>query len=740
MNSVITPLRVQALFRCAIALVILSPLSVFSAPSGARHRFESSVRGLPAAAALDASDQERQIEFLIPLRLRNYDELLLRVANGETIKPLEMETRYYPLAADYDALINWVNAQGLTLMKTDPNRMGVFVSGKVYQVSQALQVEFGKVSSENRTFVSATTAPSLPASLAPMVLGVDGLQPHIHPRKHSHRIETRSPRFNSEPTPQIANQAPYLVNEIRKAYDADALQETGAGEKIAIVIDTFPKTTDLTTFWSLNAINQSLNNIEFIQVVSGTLPTPSGEESLDVEWSSGIATGAKVRVYAVTETSFVNVDQAFQAIISDLPSQPELHEVSISLGAGESQVAPAQLETDRQYFATMAAQNLTVFVSSGDEGSDTGGFLQVSYFASDPSVTAVGGTSLFLSTCSGVTLSESAWSGSGGGVSGVFDRPAWQVGTGVPAGTKRLVPDVASAADPNTGSLVILNGALVQFGGTSWSAPMWAGFGAMINEARQRVGLGPLGLLGPHIYPFLGTVAFQDITSGDNGAFSATIGYDLATGLGVPNVAALKMALTGGPQPGPAPVPGATPIGAQILIPDSTCPLPASSVTFQWTTGGSTAYLFTIGSSFGASDIFSSGQTGGTFETVSNLPSDGRTLFIRLWSSANGVWLNPPQDVVYTSAVGAVGAPIIAPGGGTFKKKVKVNMASITPQAAIFYTLDGSTPTTMSTPFHSPFTITATATLKAKAFKTGVPDSAVSSASFVISKKASRSR
>jgi kumamolisin len=734
MSFVTSLTRNKALFSGVLAIFVLSPLLAFSAAPETRHRFESSVKELRAATPVAGAERERAIEFLIPLKLRNYDELLRRIGNGETVSPSEMQARYYPLASGYEALIAWAKEQGLTVSKMDPNRMGLFVSGRIDQVSQALQVEFGKVSAENQVFVSATTAPSLPASLAPMVLGIDGLQPHIHPHKHSHRVIPASPRSNAGVTPQTANQAPYLINEIRKAYNADGVTVTGLGEKIAIVIDTFPNTADLTTFWALNTISQSLSNIEFVQVVPGTLPTPTGEESLDVEWSSGIASGAKVRVYAAMDTSFVHLDQVYQAILNDLPTQPDLHEVSISLGLGESQVTSSQLDTDRQYFAAMAAQNLTIYVSSGDEGSDTGGSLDVSYFASDPSVTAVGGTSLFLSTCNGTALFEGAWTGSGGGISNVFDRPVWQVGTGVPAGTKRLVPDVSSAADPETGSLVVLAGAQEQIGGTSWSAPMWAGFGAMINEARKNAALGPIGLLGPHIYPLLGTVAFRDIISGDNGAYAATPGFDLATGIGVPNVAALIVPLTGGPQPAPAPSPGVTPPGAQIVSPDASCPLPGSVITFNWTAGGATTYLLTIGSSLGASDIFSSGQTGGLFAPVTNLPSDGRTLYVRLWSSVNGVWFNPPDDLVYTSALSGVRAPIVSPAGGQFKKKVKINMASTTPQAAIFYTLDGSTPTTMSTPFHSPITVKSTATLKAKAFKTGVPDSTVTTLTFVVSK------
>jgi kumamolisin len=91
---------------------------------------------------------------------------------------------------------------------------------------------------------------------------------------------------------------------------------------------------------------------------------------------------------------------------------------------------------------------------------------------------------------------------------------------------------------------VILNGRAKQIGGTSWSAPIWAGFCALINEARSNVGKPPLPFLNPLIYPLIGTSSFRDIVTGSNGAYSAGEGYDMVTGLGVPNVAELVNALT----------------------------------------------------------------------------------------------------------------------------------------------------------------------------------------------------
>jgi len=155
----------------------------------------------------------------------------------------------------------------------------------------------------------------------------------------------------------------------------------------------------------------------------------------------------------------------------------------------------------------------------------------------------VGGTTLKLGGQGQVT-SETCWPDSGGGRSTYFKRPTWQHGRNMPTGTTRMVPDVGLVADPNTGALIVFNGRAEQIGGTSWSAPVWAGFCALINEARAKAGKAPLAFLGPLLYPLGGTEAFRDITAGSNGAYHARAGYDMVTGLGVPDVKVLVEMLT----------------------------------------------------------------------------------------------------------------------------------------------------------------------------------------------------
>jgi kumamolisin len=127
-----------------------------------------------------------------------------------------------------------------------------------------------------------------------------------------------------------------------------------------------------------------------------------------------------------------------------------------------------------------------------------------------------------------------------------FPRPAWQKGLGVSNGNNRLVPDVSAAADPNTGAFLVFGGHPTQIGGTSWSAPIWAAFCALINDARQKAGKPFLPFLNPLLYPLLGTPAFRDIVQGNNGAFHCGPGYDEVTGLGSPSIRELIARLPSG--------------------------------------------------------------------------------------------------------------------------------------------------------------------------------------------------
>jgi len=539
-------LRMQ-LYLAPVAAFAFSSVFLSAATAEERTKFTDSIRPFETAVAaaahpLTSEHLKKTAKFEVSLRMRNFADFLAKIGTGVHVSEADLERDYLPLPGDYAAVSNWLKKQGFAVTQADPHRVGVFARGTLSQVQKHLSVEMARVTMNGREYFSARTAPSLPKQIASGVLGVNGLQPHLQAHHQPGRMSTTGL------TP------PFLVKQILGAYNANALGVTGNGQTIGILIDTQASATDLTHFWTNNSIVRT-GVVETVNVNSASLPATSGEETMDEEWSGGVAPGAKIRVYATGALDFGSLDVALQRIIGDVsgatPAQPNLHQLSISLGLDERDVGTAQMRTDSQYFALLANAGVSVFVSSGDGGSNPtssgnsgGRTAQVEYFASDPSVTGVGGTSLTLNSTTGAAATETAWADSGGGASSYFSRPSWQTGATVPYGTHRLVPDVSLDANPNTGAYVFFNGSAQQFGGTSLGAPVWAGFCALLNEARAKTGLGPVGLLNAKVYPLVGTSNLRDITSGNNG-YAAAVGYDQVTGVGVPSMSALLQTLSG---------------------------------------------------------------------------------------------------------------------------------------------------------------------------------------------------
>ena len=554
-----------------IELATLSLIVVFlsvrlAAADATRVAFPESVRPVARAteaaqdgrtasvvrSALTAAEAAAPMDFSLPLRMRNFAELQARVARGDIIPRAEMEEKYLPLPADYEKVAAWAVAKGFTVTYPDASRLSVFLRGPVGRVAETFQTSFGRVAAGGGEFTSALTAPSVPTALATALLGVNGLQPHLRARRAAPASATPMALTSS-------NTPPYLPSEILQAYRARTTGLTGAGQTIAIIIDTYLLPSDLTTFWTNTHVNQSLANIQRVTVAPDS-GTDTAEATIDAEMTSALAPGATIRLYT-TGTLAINVlNQAYHQVLNDLPTQPNLHQLNLSYGIGEQELPYSVQSDDSQVFAALAAGGVTVVAATGDGGSnpdsDDGSYrttakLQPVLPAADPSVTAVGGTTLTLDKATGSIASEVGWSvgtdrhGSGGGISTLFSKPDWQTGTGI-TGTQRQIPDVAILADISTNPYIVLNGTgSSNYGGTSFSSPIWAGIIALLNQARATAGQPPLGLFGPHIYPLIGTTAFHDILTGNNGAYSAGVGYDLVTGIGSPDVAALALALGG---------------------------------------------------------------------------------------------------------------------------------------------------------------------------------------------------
>jgi kumamolisin len=284
-----------------------------------------------------------------------------------------------------------------------------------------------------------------------------------------------------------------------------------------------------------------------------------GEVELDIEVAGAVAPKAAQLVYFAP-----NTDQGFiNAIAQAVHTTPPPIVVSISWGQSEDQWSQQSRTSMDGVFSDAAALGVTVTVAAGDNGSSddpnsTSG-VHCDFPASSPHVLACGGTKLIGNLSTNTIASEVVWNelahnegAGGGGVSDVFPLPPWQENVGVPTiaggtSTGRGVPDVAGNADPVTGYLVVVDGQQQPIGGTSAVAPLWAGLIARLAQATGK----KFGLLQPLIYGGVtaGAAAqgFNDITKGNNGAYSAGPGWDATTGLGSPNGQALLTHLSDPP-------------------------------------------------------------------------------------------------------------------------------------------------------------------------------------------------
>ena len=574
---------------------------------GPRTLFADSIKEVPPGtvisgphivrATLTAGELAQPIGFMISLRMRNFGELqdLVQSGRGRIVSKSEMEARYLPAKSDYNRVAAWLTAQGFTITLVDSNHTNVFARGSVAATADAFKVSFARVTTDQGEFTSAVTVPSLPYDLASPVLGFVGLQPHVRMRSVGHQSLA------------VTNVSGFTTPaDILSGYHVPG-NLTGAGQTIGIFSEAIPIASDLTAFWQATGTTRNPANYSVVEVNGG--PTASsqaagpGEATMDLEWAGAIAPGAKLILYACSGSNTDDLATAVQ-ILNDGVAKI----VSASFGSTEAEDAPSLIQSSSQILAQMAAAGITLFAGSGDGGSNpdinapgTAPYSPSSpraviYPASDPSVTAVGGTTATFDSNWTMT-GETSWfipnyfstgTGSGGGgLSTVFLRPAWQSGPGVPDGTARCVPDVAAMAFASTATgkslFIIENGQIVTgVGGTSLASPTWAGMTALVNQARANAGLPTLGLLGPWIYPLIGTPAFTDITTGTNGAYNAGPGYDLCTGIGSPNIAALAAAL------GPPlafttqPTPQAVSAGATTTLSASA----TGAASYQWRLNG----------------------------------------------------------------------------------------------------------------------------------------------------------
>ena len=508
------------------------------------------------AAQVGHMPPTQQMRLTIVLPLRNEAELDGQLNQlydssspyyGKFLSVAQFTEQFSPTAEDYQAVVDFVKVSGFTVTDTPENRLIVPIVGSVEQIEKTFNLSMNVYQhpKENRTFYSPDREPSL--SLSIPVAHISGLDNFVIPQP----AVAKAPVENSTSIVPASGSGPsgqYLGSDMRAAYYGGTAL-TGNGQTVGLLEYAGYNLSDVNLTFSSAGQSYSvpINNV----VLDGVSSGPSGsdvEEVLDIVQAISMAPGlSQVRVYIGSS----DVD-----IFNKMATENIAKQISISW------VWANNASADDSIFKEFAAQGQSIFAASGDWGSYP--VSEGTFPAEDAWVTAVGGTDLTTSAPGGSWVSETAWSASGGGASpDGIGIPNWQSGLNGANGastTLRNIPDVSAEANYDNYTCYIGTCA-GGWGGTSFAAPRWAGFMALVNQqavANGKTTLGGLNLITASTN-ILYTLAesssyssyFHDITSGSNGTHSAGTGYDLVTGWGSPNGQNLINALISGQSSSP---------------------------------------------------------------------------------------------------------------------------------------------------------------------------------------------
>jgi subtilase family serine protease len=458
----------------------------------------------------------------------------------------EFTNRFGPSQEDYDAVVSFAKSHGFEVVGTSRNRMNVDISGPVASIEAALHVTMGVYQhpTENRTFYAPDREPT--PDLSVRLWHIAGLDNYSIPRP---ALVRRSPEVvTPEATTGSCPSASFCGSDMRAAYYGGTL--TGTGQSLGLLEYYGTDLTDLNTYYT-NAHQTNGVPITLLSTdgTSTSCLESAGcddtEQTLDMTQALGMAPGMSSLVMYVGSTD----SAIFNAMATASPLNAQL--------SSSWTWSPSDPSTDNPYFEEFAAQGQNLFQAAGDSGAwKTSSTI---FPADDVYLTTVGGTDLSTTGAGGAWSSETVWVDGGGGISpDKYTIPSWQ--TAAAAGCSscsksyRNAPDVS--ANANFSFYVCADQTTCtanSYGGTSFAAPMWAGYLALANEQAVTNTGKTLGFINPTLYTIgLGssyTADFHDITSGSNG-YSATTGYDLATGWGSPNGSGLLNALAGASAPG----------------------------------------------------------------------------------------------------------------------------------------------------------------------------------------------
>jgi subtilase family serine protease len=571
---------------------------------------------------------------------------------GHYLTPDQVRAQFAPTSAQVDSVRSWLSTSGFAIDSVPANNAFVEATGSASNVDKAFKVQLGEYTVRGQQLRAPDANLSVPTSLASSVLGVIGvdqaetlMKPELAGGStdvgtasanartdavansakpgdvppaagfrnsqpcgayYGQKIDTTDPKFQGQTLPYAP--CGYVPSQVRGAYGIDgtvAAGVNGKGVTVAIV-DAFASPTlysDAATYAKRNDPAHPLLASQFSEQVAP--PTPGtegddvcgaagwyGEQTLDVEAVHAMAPGAHILYVGGADCEDLSLDSSLNSIVA-------AHSASIvsnSYGDLGEDLPDSEIQAFNQIAVQAVDEGIGLYFSSGDDGDETDNLPQpeADFSASDPWVTAVGGTSVGIGKNNKVvvqtgwesgkaTLSGNAWTdpaylyGAGGGTSRIFAEPAYQKGvvpdalarqnqTGNNRG--RVVPDVSMLADPNTGFEIGITQTFpdgvyydqYRIGGTSLASPLMAGVMADSDQLDHF----HHGFINPLLYQFTSrTPAITDVKPASGGVvrvdyvngvdasdgltksvrtfndpdqvIHTTKGYDNVTGVGVPN-------------------------------------------------------------------------------------------------------------------------------------------------------------------------------------------------------------
>ncbi len=497
------------------------------------------------------------------------------------LTPAEYHRSYDPSAATVSAVRSWLAGDGLKVGAVGEYNAYLQVTGTAAQAQKAFGTTIARYTHDGMTVQANTTPLTVPTSVAASVLtvtGIDTTPSIVKPQavapapppagfnngrpcsqyygqltaKFQADYKTPLPKFDGKYLPFAV--CGYTGPQFRAAYEGDTTLD-GTGATVGIV-DAYVSPTlgsDANKYASQHGdgsyLKGQLKESAPKTFTNQDLCDPSGwygEQTLDVEAVHAMAPAANIRYYGAASC----LDSDFLTTITKVVNQNQVQIVSNSYGEPDEDLSTGAIVANEAVFMQGALQGISFAFSSGDNGDELAntGIKQSDSSASDPYVTAVGGTSTAIDSNASLAFqtgwgtqkyslsSTNTWSpvgylyGAGGGYSTLFNRPSYQVGV-VPASAPpgRAVPDVAMDADPNTGMLIGetqtfpdgVHYGEYRIGGTSLASPLFAGMTALLI---QHAG-GGLGFLNPIIYGQVKAGTFTDVKGKPKDAGNVRVDY-----------------------------------------------------------------------------------------------------------------------------------------------------------------------------------------------------------------------